>query len=97
MKIKKDDNVIVISGKDKGKKGKVLRTIPDEQRVVVEGIAIVKKHQKPSQKAPGGIIEKPLSISASKVKLICQNCAKPVRVTKGRLCTKCKSPMDKEK
>jgi large subunit ribosomal protein L24 len=58
MKIRKGDEVIVISGKDKGKVGKVIKALPDEQRVIVDGVAVAKRHTKPSQANPqGGIIE----------------------------------------
>lgn len=69
MKIKKNDNIIVISGKDKGKKGKVIKALPKLDKVVVEGINVVKKHQKPRQAGkPGQIIEKPMPIHVSNVK-----------------------------
>lgn len=68
MNVKKGDTVIVIAGKDKGKVGKVLKALPSEDRVVVEGVAIVKRHSKPSQKDPqGGIIEKEAAIHVSNV------------------------------
>jgi len=70
MKIKKGDQVVVITGKDKGKKGEVLKAIPTEQRVVVSGINVVKKHTKPSQFAAGGIEDKELSIHVSNVALM---------------------------
>ena len=70
MKIKKDDNVIVISGKDKGKKGTVLQAIPDQERVIVQGVNVVKKHQKPTQFEAGGIKEMELSIHVSNVALV---------------------------
>lgn len=68
MNVRKGDEVIVISGKDKGKIGKVLRAIPSEQRVIVEGVAVAKRHTKPSQGNPqGGIIEKAMPIHVSNV------------------------------
>lgn len=70
MKIKKGDQVIVLTGKDKGKKGEVLKAIPTENRVVVSGINLVKKHKKPTQFAAGGIEEKELSIHSSNVALL---------------------------
>lgn len=70
MKFKKDDNVIVITGDDKGKKGKVLATFPKENRVLVDGINTVKKHQKPAKKGQKGqVVEKPMPMHASNVKL----------------------------
>ena len=102
-KIKREDFVVVIAGKDKGKRGKVLRVIPKKQRVVVEGVNIVKKHQKPTANSPGGIIEKPAPIHVSNVMLICPKCGTPTRVgftfledgTKVRKCKKCGEVIDK--
>jgi len=70
MKIQKDDNVVVISGKDKGKKGVVLQAMPDQERVIVQGVNVVKKHQKPTQFEAGGIKEMELSIHVSNVSLL---------------------------
>ncbi len=69
MKIKKGDEVIVLTGKDKGKKGEVLVAMPDARRVIVQGVNVVKKHNKPSQFSAGGIEEKELSIHVSNVAL----------------------------
>jgi large subunit ribosomal protein L24 len=97
-KIKKKDLVIVISGDDKGKKGEVIKIFPEEDKVLVSKVNIVKKHMKPTQNNPGGIreIEKPIHIS--KIKLICPKCNQPTRVgftflsdgEKVRYCKKCK-------
>lgn len=103
MRIKKGDNVLVIAGKDAGKKGKVLRVLPKANRVVVEGVNRVKKHQKPTRALPqGGInrIESPLNIS--NVMLLCGKCNKPTRVgakfldnnEKVRYCKKCGEILD---
>ena len=97
MNVKKGDEVIVIAGKDKGKTGKVLHAIPSQDKVVVEGVAIVKRHTKPTQKMPqGGIIEKEAAIHVSNVMPFCSTCKKGVRVahtiengTKTRVCRKC--------
>ena len=70
LKIKKGDRVIVLTGKDKGKKGEVLKAIPTENRVIVAGVNVVKKHTKPTQFAAGGIEDKELSIHASNVALV---------------------------
>lgn len=103
LRIKKGDTVLVLSGKDKDKKGRVLKVIPKEQRVIVEGVNIVKKHQKPSRKYPqGGIIEKENPIHISKVMLMCPKCDKPTRIgakiledgRKVRVCKKCKEVID---
>jgi large subunit ribosomal protein L24 len=81
MKILKGDNVLVISGKDRSKTGKVLKAIPKTGRVVVEGVNIAKKSQKPRQQGQvGQILSLPKSISASNVKLICTKCGKAARV-----------------
>ena len=81
MFVKAKDQVIVISGKDKGVKGKVIAAKPKEGRIAVEGVAIVKKHQKSRQQGqPGGIIEKEAFIDASNVMLICPKCGKAVRI-----------------
>ena len=97
MKIKKGDNVIVIAGKDKGRKGKVLRAFPQGSSVMVEGINIKKKHVKPKKSGEKGqIVEIPAPFSLSNVKLICQKCSKNTRVgyrvegkNKFRICKKC--------
>ncbi|NCO04120.1 MAG: 50S ribosomal protein L24 [Alphaproteobacteria bacterium] len=80
MKIKKGDSVIVLTGKDKGKKGEVLNAMPDKSRVIVKGVNVVKKHQKPTQFAAGGIVEKELSIHVSNVALADPKEDKPTRV-----------------
>ncbi len=81
MKIRKNDNVIVISGNDKGKTGKVLKVFPKKFRVIVEGINLRKRHTKPSQKSPqGGIIEKEASINASNVMLLDPKTNEPTRL-----------------
>lgn len=80
-KIKKDDTVVVIAGKDKGSKGKVLSILKEKERAVVQGVAMVKRHMKArSQQEPGGIIEKEGSISLSNLQLFCKTCKKGVRV-----------------
>ena len=97
MNVKKGDEVIVIAGKDKGKTGKVVQVIPSQDKVVVEGVAIVKRHTKPTQKMPqGGIIEKEAASHVSNVMPFCSTCKKGVRVahtiengTKTRVCRKC--------
>jgi len=80
MKIKKGDTVIVTTGKDKGKKGEVLKAIPEKSRVIVQGVNVVKKHQKPTQFSAGGIQEKELSIHVSNVALADPKNDKPSRV-----------------
>jgi large subunit ribosomal protein L24 len=71
LKIRKDDDVIVISGRDKGKRGKVLRVLPAKKRVLVEGVAMARRHVKPSQTEPqGGIVEREATIHLSNVALV---------------------------
>ena len=80
-KIKKGDDVIVLTGKDKGRKGKVLRVIPTESRVVVQGINIVQRHTRPSQTNPnGGIVNKEASLHISNVAIADPSSGKPTRV-----------------
>jgi large subunit ribosomal protein L24 len=102
--VKKGDTVLVITGKDAGKKGKVLTVIPSKQKVIVEGVNIVKRHTKPTQKMPqGGIIEKEAPVSSSNVMLFCNKCNSPTRVArmflengkKVRYCKKCGEVLDK--
>ena len=81
MHVKTNDTVVVISGKDKGTKGKITRSLPKENRVVVEGVNVVTKHQKArNAMQPGGIIHKENPIDASNVMLLCPKCGKATRV-----------------
>ena len=79
-KIKKGDTVVVITGKDKGTKGEVLKVIPDESRVLVRGVNLVKRHQKPSQTDPGGLKTFEAPVHVSNVALADPRDGKPVRV-----------------
>ena len=98
MNIRKDDKVVVISGKDKGKQGKVLVAEPKTGKVIVEGVSVAAKHQKPrKQGEEGGIIKKETPIYACKVMRVCPKCNKPTRAAFGvnadgkkvRICKKC--------
>ena len=97
MNIKKDDKVVVLSGKDKGKQGQVLVSDPKAMKVIVQGVNVATKHQKPrKQGEEGGIIKVETPIYASKVQLVCPKCGKPTRVAhkvkdgnKVRVCKKC--------
>jgi len=81
MKIKKGDTVLIISGKDKGKKAKVLEAFPKERKVTVEGTNLRKKHQKPKKSGEKGqVVELPGPISVSNVKLVCPKCGKAAKV-----------------
>jgi len=97
MKIKKDDQVLIISGKDRGRKGKVLEVYPQKNRLVVEGLNLHKRHIRPKRSGEKGqIVQFPAPIDASNVKLICKKCGKAVRVRykvtskkKYRICSQC--------
>ena len=80
LKIKKGDNVVVITGRDKGKSGTVLRVMPKDSRVVVQGVHMAKRHTRPSAGQSGGIVEKELSIHLSNVALVDPKTSKPTRV-----------------
>ncbi len=91
MKIRKGDLVQVLAGKDRGKQGRVLEARPDERRVVVENLNVVKRHTRPRpirdsgrmgapQLTPGGIVDKPAPIPVSRVMLVCPTCNRPTRV-----------------
>jgi large subunit ribosomal protein L24 len=103
MRIKKGDIVLVTTGKDAGKKGKVLRVLPAANKVVVEGINRVKKHQKPNRAIPqGGILRIETPMHASNVMLLCNKCDKPTRIgskildnqEKVRVCRNCGEIID---
>ena len=102
-KIKKDDNVLIMAGKDKGKKGKVHSVLPDRNRVVVSGVNILKRHTKPRGTArQAGIIEREAPLDISNVALVCTKCNQPTRVgfrflpdgTKIRVCKSCGEAID---
>ena len=100
MKLIKGDTVIVISGKDKSKKGKILRALPEVNKVVVERVNVAKRHMRASRNFQGGIIEKAMPVHSSKVMLVCPRCSEPakVKMTKdGRTCKKCNEVVDKVK
>ena len=97
LKIKKNDTVVILSGKDKGKKGKVLGTVPSERKVVVEGCNMVTCHVKPRRQGEeGGIVKREAAIAACKVQVVCPKCNKGTRVAhkiegdkKIRVCKQC--------
>jgi large subunit ribosomal protein L24 len=80
MKIKKGDNVVVISGRDKGKAGEVLRVLPVERRLIVRGVHVARRHTKPRMGDPGGIVDKELTIHVSNVAHVDPQSGKPTRV-----------------
>jgi large subunit ribosomal protein L24 len=97
-RIRRDDQVMVISGKERGKQGQVREVLPKQERVIVSGLNMVKRHKRSTdQRTPAGIIEKEGPIHVSNVKLICTSCQKPTRVrfrvgndgTKIRVCRSC--------
>ncbi len=102
LHVKKGDTVQVLTGKDKGKTGKILKVIPKKMRVIVEGINFIKKHQRPTPSNPeGGIITKEAPIHVSNVLLFCPKCGKGVRTRKKidgdkkiRVCVKCGNEFD---
>ncbi len=103
MKIKKNDTVLVISGKDRGKKGKVRFAYPDDNRLIIEGVNMIKKHMKAIKDVrQAGIIEREAPINSANVMLLCNKCNHPTRVglrilqdgTKARVCQVCHEVID---
>jgi large subunit ribosomal protein L24 len=101
-RLKKGDTVKVIAGKEKGKTGKVLSTLPDKQRVLVEKVNLIKRHKKPDAKGKGGIVEKEGPLHVSNVMVLCGKCGAGVRIghkvlddgKKVRVCKKCHEILD---
>lgn len=101
-RLKKGDTVKVIAGKEKGKTGKIMSTIADRERVIVEKINLIKKHKKPDAKGKGGIVEKEGAIHVSNVLYLCSKCGTGVRIgykvlddgKKVRVCSKCHEILD---
>ena len=103
--IRKNDNVVVMTGKDRGKRGRVVRVVPDKNRVLVEGVNLVKRHTKanPQRNVKGGVVEREAPLHASNVQLVCPECGKPTRIgrrvlgdgRKVRVCRKCEGVVDK--
>ncbi|HEX5022039.1 MAG TPA: 50S ribosomal protein L24 [Candidatus Binatia bacterium] len=103
MQIRKNDSVMVISGKERGKTGKVLRVLNEKDAVVIERLNIVKRHTKPrGPQQTGGIVEKEAAIHASNIMIMCDKCNAPARIgrkvladgKKVRVCRNCKEPLD---
>ncbi|MDO9333913.1 MAG: 50S ribosomal protein L24 [Dehalococcoidales bacterium] len=103
MKIRKEDNVLVIAGKDKGKKGKIRFVYPRQNRVLIEGVNMIKTHSRARQQVKqAGLIEREAPINISNVMLVCTRCNKPARVgfkilddgRKVRICRSCKEALD---
>ncbi|HUF48908.1 MAG TPA: 50S ribosomal protein L24 [Vicinamibacterales bacterium] len=105
LPIRKNDTVVVIAGRDRGKRGRVLRVEPTKTRVVVEGVNMVKRHTRPNpqRNIKGGIIEREAGLHASNVQLVCPECSRPTRIGRRRLddgrhvrfCRKCEGVVDK--
>ncbi len=104
VSVRKGDFVVLLSGDDKGKKGKVLKVFPTKGTLIVEGVNVAKKHTRPSQKMPqGGTVEIEQPLSFSKVMLLCPGCRRPTRIsveergenTRVRVCKKCGEVIDK--
>jgi large subunit ribosomal protein L24 len=103
--IRKNDNVVVTTGKDRGKRGRVLKVLPEKNRVVVEGVNFIKRHTKPNpqRNIKGGLVEREAALHASNVQLVCPECGKPTRLgrkilgdgRKVRVCRKCEGVVDK--
>jgi large subunit ribosomal protein L24 len=101
VSIRKDDEVQVVSGKDRGRRGRVVRVLPREGRIMVEGVARAKKHARPSkQRQQGGIIDVELFVDISNVQVVCGSCGQPTRVgyridgdDKVRICRKCEAEL----
>lgn len=103
--IRRNDNVVVLAGKDRGKRGRVLKVIPAKNRVVVEGVNFIKRHTKPNpgQNVKGGVVEREAPLHASNVQLVCPECGSPSRVgrrlledgRKVRICRKCEGVVDR--
>ncbi len=103
MQIRKNDTVIITSGRERGKRGRVIAVYPSQNRLVVEKLNIIKRHTRPNpQLRQGGIVEKEAPISAANVRLVCPRCDKPTRVTRRsegegariRVCKACNEPID---
>lgn len=106
LHVRKGDTVVILSGKDKGKKGKIIEALPKKGKIIVEGVNKVKRHAKPTQKTPqGGIQVKEAALSSSKAMLICPSCDKPTRIKhtalasgkSARTCKHCGEIIDKDK
>ncbi len=103
--VRKNDNVMVMAGRDRGKRGRVLKVFPARNRVVVEGVNFIKRHTRPNPRAnvKGGIVERESSVHASNVQIVCPECGVPTRIgrqllgdgRKVRICRKCDGVVDK--
>ena len=105
LPIKKNDNVLVIAGRDRGKRGRVLRVVPSKNRLIVEGVNFIKRHTRanPQRNIKGGIVEREATLALSNVQLVCPECGAQTRIghkilgdgRKVRICRKCEGVVDK--
>ena len=103
--IRKNDSVLVVTGKDRGKRGRVLKVVAEKNRLIVEGVNLIKRHTKanPQRNVKGGVMEREAPLHASNVQLVCPECGKPTRLgrkilgdgRKVRICRKCEGVVDK--
>ena len=103
--IRRNDNVVVLTGKDAGKRGRVMKVLPEKNRLIVEGVNLIKRHTKPNpgKNIKGGVVEREASLHASNVQLVCPECGASTRVghkvlgdgRKVRVCRKCEGVVDK--
>lgn len=103
--VRRNDTVIVIAGKDRGKRGRVLKLLPERNRVVVEGVNLIKRHTRPnpSRNIKGGVVEREASLHASNLQIVCPECGAQTRVgrrllgdgRKVRICRKCEGVVDR--
>ncbi|CAI8032434.1 50S ribosomal protein L24 [Geodia barretti] len=103
--VRKNDNVVVVTGKDRGKRGRVLKVVPARNRLVVEGVNFIKRHTRPNpqRNIKGGVVEREGTVHASNVQIICPECGAPTRIghqllgdgRKIRICRKCDGAVDK--
>jgi len=103
--IRKNDNVLVMTGKDRGKRGRVLKVLPEKNRLIVEGVNLIKRHTKPNpgKQIKGGVVERDAPLHASNAQIVCPECGKATRIgrkilgdgRKVRICRKCEGVVDK--
>ena len=103
--IRRNDNVVVLTGKDAGKRGRVLKVLPEKNRLIVEGVNLIKRHTRPNpaKNIKGGVVQREAALHASNVQLVCPECGAQTRIghkilgdgRKVRVCRKCKGGVDK--
>lgn len=103
--VRRNDNVLVITGKDRGKRGRVLKVLPETNRLIIEGVNMIKRNMKPNpnRNVQGGVVSREAALHASNVQIVCPECGKPTRIgrrilgdgRKVRICRKCEGVVDK--